>query len=577
MTFTLWDGTGAELAAEIHGVRKRHLVVISQRTDSDMLNLDADYVAREVDGLADVIVVRNITTTYELSDALPADWSVFGNSARVYPAGLAQSQGQPTRYVVALAAAELRSKADELIELATALPLPPAAVAEIARPSAPPVTSVECSGTISAFFGAGERAWVDFPDGSHGSIRQEDVIPGVRLDWLLTRGQTVAGTLHLQAGIFDISAAVRVPRRLQAYRWGEVVLALVEEVDSATARLSLLPGDTIAIRLEDITSNPLDTADELLTAGQVVAARLKLDRGISRLSLIDVDDDEAVAPVPVLVRGGTPWLEPGRHLLPPSPEEMTEAGQRGAAAVEPQSVVPAAGEASAVASGRTLKEVLLQLEASRAESRRLLEQLATHDDGQLVASLSAEVESLEQELQESAAEIHRLQTDLRRKTERLIKAQDRSRKAERSSSRSSLEIAQFATEEEQFRHELYVAWVERVEPAEKRIRPLQEFSVGPKFLESFYRHSPEHRRKALKALVDLLTRRAPSLPARQLHALRSGEGAEDAPVTRAGDGARCWRMAVELNVPAARRIHYWEVPGGGLELHELVPHDVTAA
>src|SRR6185312_3435475 len=56
--------------------------------------------------------------------------------------------------------------------------------------------------------------------------------------------------------------------------------------------------------------------DTLLAPGQVVAARLVQIGGIRHLVLKDIDDDEPVASVPVLIEGGSPWLEPGRVLLP---------------------------------------------------------------------------------------------------------------------------------------------------------------------------------------------------------------------------------------------------------------------
>jgi hypothetical protein len=61
-------------------------------------------------------------------------------------------------------------------------------------------------------------------------------------------------------------------------------------------------------------------------------------------------------------------------------------------------------------------------------------------------------------------------------------------------------------------------------------------------------------------------------PAREVHSLRSGDGAADAPLVRA-DGARCLRAYVEQNTPQARRLHYWALRGGGVELSRVVMHD----
>lgn len=64
------------------------------------------------------------------------------------------------------------------------------------------------------------------------------------------------------------------------------------------------------------------------------------------------------------------------------------------------------------------------------------------------------------------------------------------------------------------------------------------------------------------------------IPARDLHRLRSGEGGDDAYVVRA-DGSRCWRSAIEQSTPGARRLRYWELPGGAVELSRVVHHDDT--
>lgn len=574
MNWMLWDGTGAELAAHMQSEREQHLVVISQRTDSETLNLDAQYVADRLDGWAEVIVLRNTSTAYELSDILPEDWRVFGDSARAYPADASLEAGRPSRYIVARAAGQLRKAADELIDLVEAMPLPPAAAATQNVRPVPSAESVRQDALVAGFLGSGERALVDLPDGSRAIVRQEDVVPDVRLDWLMAPGRNVSGVLNPETRILDLSAEVHIPRVGQAYQWGSVVLCLVESVEAGSAKLALVPGDNISVPVADISSNPLDQADELLTVGQVVAARLLLDAGRRRLSLIDVDDEETPMPAPTLVNGGTPWLELGRNLLPPSPDELAESE------AEPSLVTPGQGHvlpgAIEAKSRPALKEVLLQLEAARAEIRSLRKDLQNNDDGsQSREELRTELDELREGLRKDTATIHELRLEARRKTELLMKAQDRARGAERRLDRAERIDAEFSSQDELFRHELYLAWVARVSAAEKQRFPLQKFTIGPKFLESFFSHSIEHRQKALKALVDLLTGRAAGIQSRQIHQLRTGVGGDDGSVIRPSDRARCMRMSVETKSSAARRIHYWDIPGGQVELHELVPHDVT--
>jgi hypothetical protein len=42
---------------------------------------------------------------------------------------------------------------------------------------------------------------------------------------------------------------------------------------------------------------------------------------------------------------------------------------------------------------------------------------------------------------------------------------------------------------------------------------------------------------------------------------------------RPSDGARCQRAYIEQKTPQARRLHYWALRGGGIELSRVVTHD----
>jgi hypothetical protein len=39
------------------------------------------------------------------------------------------------------------------------------------------------------------------------------------------------------------------------------------------------------------------------------------------------------------------------------------------------------------------------------------------------------------------------------------------------------------------------------------------------------------------------------------------------------DGARAWRVSLQSNTPAARRLHYWVLPDGSIELAKVGVHD----
>ena len=137
--------------------------------------------------------------------------------------------------------------------------------------------------------------------------------------------------------------------------------------------------------------------------------------------------------------------------------------------------------------------------------------------------------------------------------------------------------AQWLDADDWVRHEILLAWVDRVAPSDRAALPLPtDFAVGPEFAASLERLDDGQLAKAFKATVDVLVGRAADIAGRRLHALRTGDGATAADLVR-HDGARCNRVAIEQNTAAARRLHYWVRPDGGIELSRVVTHDDMAA
>jgi hypothetical protein len=132
--------------------------------------------------------------------------------------------------------------------------------------------------------------------------------------------------------------------------------------------------------------------------------------------------------------------------------------------------------------------------------------------------------------------------------------------------------AQWADADGWVRHELYLAWVERIGATERAKWPLPDFALADTFTDSLEDLDDGQLTKAFKACVDVLTGRVASVPGRQLHALRTGNG-PTAPAVVRQDSARCMRVYIEQHTPSARRLHYWILPGGGIELARVVTHD----
>ena len=123
------------------------------------------------------------------------------------------------------------------------------------------------------------------------------------------------------------------------------------------------------------------------------------------------------------------------------------------------------------------------------------------------------------------------------------------------------------------RHEILLAWVDRVPESDRAEWPLpHSYVLGDRFAESLTGLDDGQLAQAFKASVDVLTGRVKTLKGRHLHALRQGAGPADPHLLR-WDGARCMRVSIEQNTPAARRMHFWQLPDGGIELGRIVTHD----
>jgi hypothetical protein len=583
--------SGKDLALQLTAAgRTRPAAVISWHPEQLGSRIDVEHIAREIGDLAEVYWLENGPESYAFGDSLPYGAHVFGNAARVYSEDLRWMNDvhrSPLRMArdgrTAVRAAE--DIIEDVLALITVVP-----------PKAPPVRSLprHVRGTVKAFASAGSRAIVELGDGSCCTIQREHVVPPVRLDWMLDLGQSVEGDLNNEDRTLDINAQKTAPRLAELYRSGDFVLALAEQVSARNAKLTLYPGSSWTVDQARISSNPLDSADSLVTEGEVVVARFLRVNGAVVLSLLDVDDEADVVPAPALLAGGTPWLRPGRHLTEQPASGRTFADQDQALNRDADLAGAGTGKAAPGTSGAApapeprpsvaLMGTQLQLEAERRKVAALHElvgaastagagfvSLQLKQDG-LLAELAAE-----QQIAESArAALEDAEVRLSRRQEELLDLRAYKRRTQLALKRATAADSDgiFATAAERVRHDVYLAWVKNVPAVDKERQPFPtDWTVGPDFAASLYGFTePGVMAKALKATVEVLTGAADRNAAREIHGLRSNPGGDSAQLVRA-DGARCFRAAIEQNVASARRLHFWRLPDGSVELSRVVVHD----
>ena len=573
-----WKSSGAELALHLLRPRPLHSIVVTSSLRGDCTDFDTAAIYAEVQGWAEVIVVPSGRATYELRDNLPYGWEVFGTAARVYPIGISVDGIQPGKPHIVRPGDSIGQITTQVIDEVLFLPNPKSLVVPTAPTPGPglraaePVRTIASHGVVSTATGShpalvsgivtgfrdnGFTADVALDTGKTAELKSEDIFAEAPLTWVLGEGTRLGGVYDPQNHQLSLRDSLTHPRLLQHYSWNQVVLCLVLEASAEYALLTPMPGEKITVRREDVSSNELDDVDSLLAPGQVVAARLVNDAGVRKLILVDVDDDEPVAPAPALVRGGIPWLALDRDFVP----ELSDSEQADPTLGMPLIPTPEKQRDA-------LKQALLKIDALKSQVAVLRREA---DNGVL-----SELASALEQVAHYREEANRLRTLLKGKSEALNEAHKTARKKARSRDVvvASNMREKFLDDELALRHELYLEWVERVPANEKSDYPWSEkYTVGPKFTASFYAHDAALRAKTLKALTQLLTGRADRMNAREVHPKRIGMGGDDPQAVRDEDGATCWRMSVESGVAAARRVHYWKLPDGTIELHELVAHD----
>jgi len=223
-----------------------------------------------------------------------------------------------------------------------------------------------------------------------------------------------------------------------------------------------------------------------------------------------------------------------------------------------------------------VSQLSLALDAERARVRRLdadkdrLEKLV-RDLGFELDSVRAHLSAVEADLAESEADRARQRTNYR-KADQQRQRLDKQLKTARAREAEVREPEDgYLDPEKQFRHDVYFAWYRRIPQTEKSERPLPEYVIGPDFLGSLDSTEGIDRGKVIDVVVEVVTGLAEQLDGRDLHQLRESAVGGSRPVVR-GDGATCWRVALQRETASARRLHFWR-NGQTIELSRVVVHD----
>jgi hypothetical protein len=417
-------------------------------------------------------------------------------------------------------------------------------------------------------------------------------------------------------------------RLAEQYVEGALVEGIVSELRNFGAFVEVYPGLYGLVHRSQISTEWVSHPEDVLEPGERVVVRIvRVDPGEGRidLRLLDVPDDAEAEPPAAIYPDGPPWLPPVAETAAPEPDEPEPAAAPAAAAApepaaeepEPTPVPePRVDELDeldelerAVEDARELQRHvgalfddaerrLHRLRAEAAQVRQLLErdlaevrlrllEFAESETAAIAGSTEsvlaearAEAEELRARLAAAEADRHGLLERLRAERERSEDAAQRAARlrgelrAEReSSARRERELeALDPAGDRRFLADVRLAWERQTTGDDRRRFPWREPVLGPAFLDSVASVQGVARERVAEVSAHVASGRAAEIPGLELHPLRVSEAGGASQLGRA-DGARAWRCSLQASSPAARRLHYWTLPGGGVELAKVVYHD----
>lgn len=535
--------------------RPRPVVVVTSAAGQPAPYVAMDELAENLRGLADLCEMPTGPLSWAFTRAMPEWCDVYGGAARVYPPGsewIRNPYAAPLRFVYGpqdgpAAVAQLTTDAMRAIRAGGSF-------------GAPVQGAVAVQGELLGVTAG--RGLVQLTRGASGmgSVWTNLVAPGVDEARVLSRGMIVHGTLDTDSRRIDVSPML-VPAKdaLADYQVGSTVLAVARSVERSLCVVELLPDFPVSIGADGVvmTSRQVDLRT-LVSEGEVLVTRV-LARGESpedwQLSLVEVSADDVPLRAPSILNGGPSWLV--------SPVEDDDA------LVSVIAQAPAVAVAPAVAPPPPRK----------APTPTPPPAEGAHTDTQALASLTIERDALLQELQRerdaaerARKELEALRTAVRQQTRQSERLQARLTRTEGELGRSINDAALFSDPIRQLIFEVELAWARRVPAEQKDSLPLTPWTVGQDFFPSWDQVEGVARSKVVDVIVEVLTGRVYDLAGLEAHQLRSGAGGDDPPRVRE-DGATCWRVSLQVKTPSARRLHYWLLNNGAIELSSIRLHD----
>lgn len=501
--------------------RTRPVVAVTTNPNTPAAALDAERLAGDVGGAADVVAIETGEATWALTAALPSRLDVYGGAACIWWPGLTATS-KPTDHPLLFVwnpddVARVQARLVAMVRARAGAPrsAPEASNRAASAPrAAGPVPA--STGTPSRQGGGVQEGIVQRVDGSRVEVLVRDE-PGIVVEADLPLAEFAVRTapgvsLRLRPTAargreWSARGCLPAPWRTlrEVYKEGDVVRARVCWVGDEYVLVEVLPGAVLAVPKSELDYGPVRHPAEFVGLGERVQVKI-LTLEVTQRGRASIKQAHArtVLPAPDLGDGYPPFLDGEPETAPAGPP--------------PETTDTAALEDELRLAQESRREQARQIAELRKRLRSLEDRLAHHaaQDGDPLASETA------------------------------------------------------------FLMAVRVAYARAFDEGSRASHPLQRMRVGRVFLARLSSLQGVDVEKVIEVCAQVACGRAHEIPGRSVHELHAGERSGSVGRTRASDGAKAWRCSLQDGTPGARRLHWLEIPGPAgraVEFASVAHHD----
>jgi len=591
---------GQDLSRRILDPGRMHFVVgVSLQSDRISALLDVESLRQRLGDGVEIVTVRTGEATWELKRALPAGLDLYGDAVRVWPPGLAALPSTDPRQgsggLVLLADEGRGEDVDRVVELVGEPAREVAALVVAVRPDRATLRLVD-----------GVSVWVDRDQITRHDLAVTQVLRAAQTIRVVVYPSVREDGTHV-GSVLPFEPDPRA-RFAESYGVGSGLLGRVCRVREHAAVVELLPGVKGHLRLERPYGVRESNVEGGVAPGELIPVRVEKVEG-DRIRLSQGEQSVEAARI---YPDGPPWLapivatelpgvDPDGDIDRPRPPDLdrtsddihlTELEQL-------ESVILRAADAQARFRELT-EQSTEQVVRLRAESDRLrheLEMDLVEFRDRVLRSAESEYADLEGStaavLEASRAEVRRLRgllatiederDDLRERLRETMRANSehrrdlRAARADIARQRARVraldeEMETFVPAADRLRASIRQSWLQHSTKADRDRFEWRDPIIGPEFARTLSSLEGVSRERVIDVCAEVASGRAATRPGLQVHPLRSASSGASAQRVRE-DGARAFRASLQVRSAAARRLHYWLLPDGQVELAKVGYHD----